>query len=62
MDYEFDDNRIEPCYLVNDNDIGDDIGSLLNFDKHIYRIVATAYSRIRLLFMCFVSRNVLVFR
>jgi len=30
MDYYFDDNRTEPCYLV--NDIGVDIDSSLHFD------------------------------
>jgi len=34
----------------------------LNFDKHIDRIAAKAYSRIGLLFRGFVSRNLHVFR
>jgi len=44
MDYYFDDRLIEPCYLANDFSV--DINSSLNFDKHINRIVAKAYSRI----------------
>jgi len=55
MDYSSDDKRIEPCYLV--NDISIDIDSLLHFDKHVDRIVAKAYSCIRLLFRGAVSRN-----
>jgi len=41
---DFDDNRIEPCYLVNDIDV--DIDSLLHFDKHADCIVTEAYSLI----------------
>jgi len=56
----FDDKRIELCYLV--NDIGVDIDSLLHFDRYVDRIVAKAYSHIVLLFRCFVSKNLHVFR
>jgi len=60
MDYYFDDNHIESSDLV--NDIGVDIDLVVHFDKHIYRIVAKAYSRIGLLFRGFVSDNLHVFR
>jgi len=55
MDYYFDDNRTEPCYLV--NAISVDIDSLLHSDKFIDRIVAKAYSHIGLLIRGFVSTN-----
>jgi len=54
MDYYFNHIRLEPCNLV--NDIGVDIDSLL-FHKHIDLMVAKAYSRTKLLFRGFVSRN-----
>jgi len=38
MDYYFDDNGIEKCYLV--NYIRVDTDSLFHFDKHVDRIVA----------------------
>jgi len=43
MDYYFDGNLIESCYLV--NDIGVEIDLVLHFDKHIDRIVAKEYCR-----------------
>jgi len=60
MNYNFYDNRIEPCYLM--NDIGVDIDSLLHFHKHTDHIVAKAYSRIGILFRGYVSRNLHVLR
>jgi len=59
-DYYFDGNLNKSCDLVNDR--GVDIDLALNFDKHIDRIVAKAYSRICLLFRGLVSRNLHVFR
>jgi len=60
VSFYFDGNLIESCDLV--NDIGVDIDHALHFGKHIYRIVAKAYSRIGLLFRGFVSRNLHAFR
>ena len=60
MGYYFDGNLMESCDLV--NDIGVDVDLFLNFDKHIDRIVAKAYSRIGILFRGFASRNLHVFR
>jgi len=55
MDNYFDGNLIESCDMV--NGIGVDINLAQHFGKHIDRIIATAYSRIHLIFRCFVSRN-----
>jgi len=60
MNYYFNHTRLDPCLSI--NDIGVDIDSLLHLDKHIERIVATAYSLTGSLFRGFVSRNVNVFR
>jgi len=59
MDYYFNHIRLEPCYLV--NDIGVDIDSLLNFDKHILTVLLPKIILVED-YWGFVSRNVHVFR